>query len=86
MAEIPSAKEIDDTHADDTAAITAMSIKNSLKYTMSLGKKELKEKLEENKNFVEMLGQYGDIRTKTTEDLKLSLMTIAEYHHLNMRI
>ncbi|VDI46803.1 Hypothetical predicted protein [Mytilus galloprovincialis] len=58
VAEIPSAEEIDDTNADDTAAITAMSIQNSLKYTMSLGKKELKEKLEENKDFVEILGQY----------------------------
>ncbi|CAG2186333.1 unnamed protein product [Mytilus edulis] len=43
VAEIPSAKETDDTNADDTAAITTMSIKSFLKYTTSLGKKELKE-------------------------------------------
>ena len=38
VAEIPSAEEIDDTNVDDTSAITAMSTKKSLKYTMSLGK------------------------------------------------
>ncbi|CAC5361075.1 unnamed protein product [Mytilus coruscus] len=56
VPEMPSEEEINNTNADDTGAI--MSINKSLKYTMGLGKKALKEKIEENKEFVELLGHY----------------------------
>ncbi|CAC5370580.1 unnamed protein product [Mytilus coruscus] len=48
VPEMPPEEEIDNTNADDTGAI--MSINTSRKYTMSLGKKALKEKIE-NKDF-----------------------------------
>lgn len=58
VPEMPSEGEIDNTNAADTGAI--MSINKSLKYTMNLGKKALKEKIE-NKEFVELLGQYSSL-------------------------
>ena len=54
---MPSEEEKNNINADDTETITAL---NSLKY-MSLGKRELEENIEESKEFVKMLGQYGSL-------------------------
>jgi len=51
---------------------------------MSLRKKDLLEKIKENKDLVQLLQEQGPLKTKTIEDLRLTLMTVAVYHHLNM--
>ena len=64
-----------------------MSIHRSLKFAMSLGKKDLLEKIKEEEDLVQLLQEHGPLKTKTIEDLRLTLMTVAVYHgihHLNM--
>jgi hypothetical protein len=61
-----------------------MSIHRSLKFAMSLGKKDLLEKIKEEKDLVQLLQEHGPLKTKTIEDLRLTLMAVAVYHHLNM--
>jgi homogentisate 1,2-dioxygenase len=61
-----------------------MSIHRSLKFAMSLGKKDLLEKIKENEDLVQLLQEQGPLKTKTIEDLRLTLMTVAVYHQLNM--
>jgi homogentisate 1,2-dioxygenase len=61
-----------------------MSIHRSLKFAMSLGKKDLLEKIKENEDLAQLLQEQGPIKTKTIEDLRLTLMTVAVYHHLNV--
>ena len=60
----------DETHTDDddSAAVTAMSIHRSLRFAMSLGKKELLEKIKENEDLVQLLKEHGPLKTKTIED------------------
>ena len=69
--------------SDDPNIAVALSVKSSLKYIMSLKKNELQQKISENKETAELLKKEGHLPTKTTEDLRLSLMTIAVYEHLN---
>jgi hypothetical protein len=61
-----------------------MSIHRSLKFAMSLGKKDLLEKIKEEEDLVQLFQKHGPLKTKTIEDLRLTLMTVAVYHHLNM--
>ena len=56
----------------------------SLKFAMSLGKKDLLEKIKQEEDLVQLLQEHGPLKTKTIEDLRLTLMTVAVYHHLNM--
>ena len=51
---------------------------------MSLGKKDLLEKIKEEEDLVQLLQELGPLNTKTIEDLRLTLMTVAVYHYLNM--
>jgi hypothetical protein len=61
-----------------------MSIHRSLKFAMSLGKKDLLEKIKQEEDLVQLLQEHSPLKTKTIEDLRLTLMTVAVYHHLNM--
>jgi hypothetical protein len=38
----------------------------------------------EEEDLVQLLQEHGPLKTKTIEDLRLTLMTVAVYHHLNM--
>ena len=77
--------ETEETIADDPAAATTLSVQQSLKYILKLDKKSLQQKISDNQNTLELLqDQGGQMRTKTIEDLKLTLMTIAVYKHLNV--
>ena len=72
-------EESNQTVNEDEAAVTVMSIHRSLKFAMFLGKKDLLEKIKEE--------EHSPLKTKTIEDLRLTLMTVAVYHgihHLNM--
>ena len=61
-----------------------MSIHRSLKFAMSLGKKDLLEKIKQEEDLVQLLQEHSPLKTKIIEDLRLTLMTVAVYHHLNM--
>jgi hypothetical protein len=77
-------EESNQTIDEDEAAVTAMSIHRSLKFAMSLGKKDLLEKIKQEEDLVQLLQEHSPLKTKTIEDLRLTLMTVAVYHHLNM--
>jgi hypothetical protein len=47
-----------------------------MKFTMSLGKKDLLEKIKEEEDLVQLLQEHGPLKTKTIEDLRLTLMTV----------
>jgi hypothetical protein len=59
-------EESNQTVDEDEAAVTAMFIHRSLKFTMSLWKKDL----------VQLLQEHGPLKTKTIEDLRFTLMTV----------
>jgi hypothetical protein len=44
-------------------------------FAMSLGKKDLLEKIKEEEDLVQLLQEHGPLKTKTIEDLRLTLMT-----------
>ena len=77
-------EESSQTIDEDEAAVTAMSIHRSLKFAMPQGKKDLLEKIKEEEDLVQLLQEHGPLKTKTIEDLRLTLMTVPVYHHLNM--
>ena len=47
---------------EDEAAVTAMSIHRSLKFAMSLGKKDLLEKIKEEEDLVQLLQEHGPLK------------------------
>lgn len=77
---------LDRTPENEETAGIAFSVATSVKYILNLKKDEMKDKLAEKSETVEKLKQsgHGQIRTKTTEDLKLALITCAVYEHLNL--
>jgi hypothetical protein len=66
-----SIQEQPNCRVDDDEA--AMSIHRSLKFAMSLGKKDLLEKIKENQDLVQLLQEQGPLRTKTIEDSCVSI-------------
>ena len=62
------------------------SIGSTIKNIMQMKKDEMKIKLTEKADTVEILKEsgYGQIKTRTTEDLRLSLINACVYEHLNM--
>ena len=75
--------EEDDDISDDPNIEIALSIRTSLKYILSLKKNQLQQKITESRATGDILSEHSQLPMKTTDDLRLSLMAIAVYEHLD---
>ena len=58
-----------------------MSTHRSLRFACPWGKTPTWKEYED---LVKLLQEQSPLKTKTIDDLRLTLMTVAVYHHLNM--